>query len=67
MIKCPNCGSTAQTALVYPPTISAHTNFLVEGWLCGCGAHYSVEYERNEEGKWEFYTAFVDYFVKKGE
>ncbi len=65
MIKCPHCGSTAQTKLVCIPTISPNALYLTEGWECGCGAHYSVEYERNEQGVWEHSATFVDYIVKE--
>lgn len=65
MIKCPNCGSTAQVKLVCQPFISVNTLYLTEGFECGCGAHFSVEYERNEKGTWEHYSTFIDYIVKK--
>lgn len=67
MIKCPNCGSTAQTELMCQPFVSRQTKMLTEGWRCSCGARYTVEYERNEEGKWVYNTTFIDYFAKEGD
>ena len=62
MFKCPNCGSTAQMKLTCEPRLS-HTdkNKLIEGYDCGCGAHITAEYERDEGGFWTFYVGFVDY------
>lgn len=65
MIKCPNCGSTAQVRLACPPFISNNTQFLTEGFTCGCGCHFSQEYERDEKGRWEFYCQMIDYIERK--
>lgn len=55
MIKCPHCGSTAQVKSNGDPIISKVSGFLVEGFHCGCGCEWEVEYERNENGYWEVY------------
>lgn len=55
MIKCPHCGSTAQVKSNGNPIISKVSKFLVEGFHCGCGCEWEVEYERNENGFWEVY------------
>ena len=67
MIKCPNCGSTAQVKLVCPPFISTNKQVLIEGFDCGCGCHFSIEYQRNDSGVWEHYWTCTDYILKKGE
>ena len=53
MIKCPHCGSTAQVKPNGNPIISRVSKFLVEGFYCGCGCEWEVEYERNENGYWK--------------
>ena len=63
-MKCPNCGSTAQVRNTYPPTISNNREVLIEGFTCGCGCHFSVEYQRNNKGVWEHYWTCVDYIKK---
>lgn len=65
MVKCPNCGSTAQVKLVCPPFISDNGQVLTEGFDCGCGCHFSVEYKRNNEGFWEVYWVCHEYTEKK--
>ena len=45
MIKCPICGSTAQ--LTREP-IAHISKGLLEPWKCGCGAHISVFYRREQ-------------------
>lgn len=67
MIKCPVCGSTAQVKLVCPPFISKDEQVLTEGFDCGCGWHFSVEYKRNDNGMWEHYWTCLDYTLRKGE
>ena len=59
MIKCPHCGSTAQVKSNGNPIISKNTGYLVEGFHCGCGCEWEIEYERNDKGFWEFYAKFV--------
>jgi hypothetical protein len=59
MIKCPHCGSTAQVKSNGNPHINTNTKFLVEGFYCGCGCEWEVEYERNENGYWEVYAEFT--------
>jgi hypothetical protein len=45
MIKCPNCGSTAQIKLV--ESYHYNTNHIAEEYECGCGAklirHYKCQ------------------------
>ena len=45
MIKCPNCGNTAQ--LTKEP-IAHISKGLLESYLCGCGTHISVFYRREQ-------------------
>lgn len=47
MVKCPNCGSTAQMKFMFAdhPTFS-HT---IERWMCACGC--SVERKLKEEDR----------------
>lgn len=59
MIKCPCCGSTAQVRSNGNPIISKNTGYLVEGFYCGCGCEWEVEYIRNERGHWEYYYECV--------
>ena len=60
MIKCPHCGSTAQVKSNGEPKFSStNKEFLVEGFHCGCGCEWEVEYERNENGYWEVYAEFT--------
>jgi len=65
MIKCPHCGSTAQVRKTYNPTVSDNEEILTEGYICGCGCHFSVEYKRNDEGLWEHYWTCVEYVKAK--
>ena len=61
MIKCPHCGSTAQTKRISDPIISKKTNHLLIGYKCGCGCHFEVEYAENEKGIFFYYATFVTY------
>ena len=65
MVKCPNCGSTAQVKLACKPFISTWTEMLTEGFSCGCGCHFRQEYTRNDQGQWEFYSQMIDYMEKE--
>ena len=56
MIKCPNCGSTAQIKLVCEPKITAQGMSLVEEFACGCGTHITIEYRRTAGGYWRHYA-----------
>lgn len=40
MVKCPNCGSTAQVKLVCHSFISNNRQILTEEFECGCGCHF---------------------------
>ena len=64
MMKCPHCGSSAQVKSNGNPIISKNTGFLVEGFHCGCGYWWEVEYERNEKGYWEYYDESITYIEK---
>lgn len=60
MIKCPHCGSTAQVKLNCEPRLScANKEILIEGFHCGCGCEWEVEYTRDENGYWEVYAEFT--------
>ena len=63
MLRCPYCSSSAQVKTETEPFISTREvePTLKEGFECGCGCHFSLEYRRDERGFWEFYTLFIDY------
>lgn len=65
-MKCPNCGSTAQVRMECEPKLSYFGGILMEGFLCGCGCHFEVDYARNENGFWEVLSVIERYQVKKG-
>ena len=67
MMKCPKCGSSAQVKSNGNPIISKNTGFLVEGFHCGCGCWWEVEYARNEKGYWEYYNECVTHIEKSKE
>lgn len=67
MIKCPRCGSTAQVKSNSTPIICKNTDHLVEGFHCGCGCWWEVEYVRNERGYWEYYDESVTCIKKSKE
>ena len=64
MLKCPNCGSTAQVERK-EPFFSKETNRLVVPWECGCGCHYVSEYEEDEKGVFIHYTTFIEFVDAK--
>ena len=41
MIRCPNCGSTAQVELVWEDRSSYDTESVKE-YVCGCGCHFEA-------------------------
>ena len=45
MVRCPNCGSTAQ--LTKEPVVHIAKG-LLESYECGCGIHISVFYRREQ-------------------
>ena len=47
MIKCPNCGSTAQVRMG-EPTLSRNKFYIVLPCECGCGCHFDLDYDVNE-------------------
>lgn len=59
MIKCLYCRSTAQVKSNGSPIISIADGNFVEGFHCGCGCEWEIEYERNEEGHWEYYNEWI--------
>ena len=44
MIKCPNCGSTAQPKLKTPPRLYPDIDAIKIQRKCGCGCVYNVWY-----------------------
>ena len=46
MVKCPNCGSSAQPRLSTPPSVYEKGNLIVTTHKCGCGCvfqrHYTI-------------------------
>lgn len=44
MIKCPNCGSTAQPKLVASPHLYSDIDAIKIQRKCGCGCVYNVWY-----------------------
>lgn len=67
MIKCPRCGSTAQVKSNGNPIISKTSHLFVEGFHCGCGCWWEVEYVRNEKGYWEYYNECITHIEKPKE
>ena len=52
MIKCPNCGSTAQVKL---KEIFQADTYVEITWVCGCGTEQvtRISYEEYAKGKWK--------------
>lgn len=48
MIKCPNCGSTAQVKPNGQIQISSNHLYITESYVCGCGCHFTVLQSREE-------------------
>jgi predicted RNA-binding Zn-ribbon protein involved in translation (DUF1610 family) len=44
MIKCPNCGSTAQVELLWRDNYS-RTDYHEYDYKCGCGCEFEVRFE----------------------
>ena len=44
MLRCPNCGSTAQLRLTWQDE-EAPTRYIYKEYRCGCGTCFQVEYE----------------------
>jgi hypothetical protein len=44
MIKCPNCGSTAQVRMG-EPTLSRNKCYITLPCECGCGCHFDLDYD----------------------
>lgn len=45
MIRCPNCGSTAQVRVVSAEDTSFPASFFVKECECGCGCKFNVVYK----------------------
>lgn len=43
MLRCPNCGSTAQLRLMWRDE-EAPTRHIYKEYRCGCGTEFQVEY-----------------------
>lgn len=63
-MKCPNCGSTAQVRSTNAPILSDNKLVLYERFSCGCGCLFDIEYKKNAEDIWEWYSTFI-HFVDK--
>jgi hypothetical protein len=52
MVKCPNCGSTAQVKL---KEIFQADKYVQITWVCGCGTEIvtRLSYEEYAQGKWK--------------
>ena len=46
MIKCPNCGSTAQMKLVFSDHF--YLTMVIEKWECGCGCKVERKCEETD-------------------
>ena len=57
MIKCPNCGSTAQIRMG-EPTLSRNKCYITLSCECGCGCHFDLDY--NVEDFCSSFTHYVD-------
>lgn len=44
MIKCPNCGSSAQIEIVWEDLYNYSTTTTKE-YICGCGCHFEAIFE----------------------
>ena len=42
MIKCPNCGSSAQVKQVWSNNYNEYTRNLVNEYTCGCGCQFTM-------------------------
>lgn len=62
MMRCPNCGSTAQVRSL---EISNSENVLTEKFICGCGCRFDADYTRNSDGIWEISEVCVVYQLEK--
>lgn len=59
MIKCPNCGSTAQVRMG-EPTLSSNKSYITLPCECDCGCHFDLVYDVNE-----FDSCFPHYVDKE--
>lgn len=65
MVKCPNCGSTAQVKVISQETFSYHERHTdtVYKCLCGCGQQFAFSEEitiKLFKDNWEGYTSYID-------
>ena len=45
MIKCPNCGSSAQVKQVWTNYYNEYTQNLVNEYTCGCGCQFTMVFK----------------------
>ena len=62
-MKCPNCKSSAKSTGA--PTLSDNKAILTESFTCECGCYFDTDYERNEEGAWEWYWTQIHFIDKE--
>lgn len=48
MIKCPNCGSTAQVKENIPHTDKCG-NYIYSKYVCGCGMYFDTEHDLDDD------------------
>lgn len=60
MIKCPNCGSTAQTEPLEVQYYEDGWSIYVERWYhCGCGQGFTTSTTYKSDGDEEITNAFI--------
>ena len=59
MIKCPNCGSTAQIRMGEPAP-SRNKCYITLSCECGCGCHFDLDYDVED-----FCSSFTHYVDKE--
>ncbi len=52
MVKCPNCGSTAQVKLIYGDDLrdqdSVDLTYIMQQFQCGCGCEFMRVFKQEE-------------------
>ena len=52
MIKCPNCGRTAQVKLIYGDDLreqsTTELNYIMQQFKCGCGCEFMRVFKQEE-------------------
>lgn len=59
MIKCPNCGSTAQIRMG-EPALNRNKCYITLSCECGCGCHFDLDYDVED-----FCSSFTHYVDKE--